>query len=295
MTTYSYITKNKVRSLVLIFVFMAMIILIGHVFGMVYGNTSESLIIAFAFALLSAFFGYFFSDKIALAVNGAQAITEEQDPELFHIVQNLATTSGIPMPRLYVIQDPSPNAFATGRNPANSAIAVTTGLRSLMTKVELEGVLAHEMSHITNYDILFMTLVSVFVGTITLLADWFIRYGFLGGRRSDREKNVNPIFLVLGIVLIVLSPIIATIIQLAISRKREYLADASGALLTRYPEGLASALEKLKANPVPMSNANKATAHLYISNPLKASSFSKLFSTHPPLEERVKILREMNH
>ncbi len=294
MTTYSHITKNKFRSVLLILLFMGMIVGIGHILGIIYGGGSETLIFAFIFSLLSAFLGYFFSDRIALAVNGAKPITEDQDPELFHLVQNLATTSGIPMPKLYVIQDIAANAFATGRNPQHSAIAVTTGLRSILTKAELEGVLAHEMSHIANYDILFMTLVTVFVGTITLLADWFTRYSFLGGRRDSRDRNVNPVFLILGIILIVLSPVIATIIQLAISRKREYLADASGALLTRYPEGLASALEKLKQS-APMANANKATAHLFIANPLKASSFSKLFSTHPPLDDRIKILREMNH
>lgn len=294
MTTYTYVAQNKLRSIVLIALFIGIFVLIGRVYGEMYGNSTGSMIAAFSFAAISSFFGYFFSDSIALAVNGAKQISESDDPELFHVIESLSTTAGIPMPRVYMIIDPSPNAFATGRNPKHAAIAVTSGLRQLMTKSELEGVLAHEMSHITNYDVLFMTLVGVFVGTISMLSDWFVRIGFLGGRRDDRERNVNPLFMILGIVLIVLSPIIATLIQLAISRKREYLADASGALLTRYPEGLASALEKIKTNATPLIHNNKATAHMYISNPLKADSISKMFSTHPPLDDRIKILRQMN-
>lgn len=299
MTTYSYIASNKFRSVVLLLLFMGFIAGIGYIWGQYYGNGIESIAIALVFAGISSFAGYFWSDKIALAVNGAQAISENDDPELFHLVQNLSMTAGIPMPKLYIINDPAPNAFATGRNPQHAAIAVTTGIRQIMTKSELEGVLAHEMSHIKNYDILFMTLVSVFVGTITMLADWFMRWGMWGGnrRRESREGNssLNGIIMIIGLVLIILSPIIATIIQLAISRKREYLADASGVLLTRYPEGLANALEKISSSAVPMANANKATAHLFISNPLKTNGFSKLFSTHPPLADRIKILREMNH
>ncbi len=299
MTTYSYIASNKFRSVVLLLLFMAFIGGIGYIWGLYYGNGIESIGIALIFAGFSSFAGYFWSDRIALAVNGAQAINENDDPELFHIVESLSMTAGIPMPKLYIINDPAPNAFATGRNPQHAAIAVTTGIRQIMTKAELEGVLAHEMSHIKNYDILFMTLVSVFVGTITMLADWFMRWGMWGGnrRRDSREGNssINGIIMVVGLVLIILSPIIATIIQLAISRKREYLADASGVLLTRYPEGLANALEKISSTAAPMANANKATAHLFISNPLKSNGFSKLFSTHPPLADRIKILREMNH
>ncbi len=299
MTTYSYIASNKFRSVVLLLLFMGFIAGIGYIWGQYYGNGIESIAIALVFAGVSSFAGYFWSDKIALAVNGAQAISENDDPELFHVVQSLSMTAGIPMPKLYRINDPAPNAFATGRNPQHAAIAVTTGIRQIMTKAELEGVLAHEMSHIKNYDILFMTLVSVFVGTITMLADWFMRWGMWGGnrRRDSREGNssLNGIIMIIGLVLIILSPIIATIIQLAISRKREYLADASGVLLTRYPEGLANALEKISSSAAPMANANKATAHLFISNPLKSNGFSRLFSTHPPLADRIKILREMNH
>lgn len=299
MTTYSYISGNKLRSVLLLVLFMVFIVGIGYIWGQYYGNGIESVGLAMVVAGVSSFTGYFWSDKIALAVNGAQQITEIDDPELFHIVESLTITSGIPMPKLYVINDPSPNAFATGRNPQHAAIAVTTGIRQILSKTELEGVLAHEMSHIKNYDILFMTLVSVFVGTITMLADWFIRWGMWGGgrRRDSRGNNssINGIIIIVGLVLVILSPIIATIIQLAISRKREYLADASGVLLTRYPEGLANALEKISAHAEPMAHANKATAHLFISNPLKTDGFSKLFSTHPPIADRIRILREMNH
>lgn len=299
MTTYSHIAGNKFRSVLLLVLFMGFIAGIGYIWGEYYGNGVESIVMAIIFAGISSFAGYFWSDKIALAVNGAQALSENDDPELFHLVQSLSMIAGIPMPKLYIINDPSPNAFATGRNPQHAAIAVTTGLRQIMNKSELEGVLAHEMSHIKNYDILFMTLVSVFVGTITMLADWFMRWGMWGGnrRRDSRENNnsLNGIIMIIGVILIILSPIIATIIQLAISRKREYLADASGVLLTRYPEGLANALEKLSSSGTQMAQANKATAHLFISNPLKVSGFSKLFSPHPPLADRIKVLREMNH
>ena len=272
---------------------MGFIVGIGYVWGKYYGNGPEAIMGAFIFACFSSFVGYFWSDKIALAVNGAKQISENDDPELFHIVESLAMTDGLPMPRIYLINDPSPNAFATGRNPQHSALAVTMGLRQMMNKSELEGVLAHEMSHIKNYDILFMTLVSVFVGTITMLADWFVRWGMWGnGRRRDDRDNggsLNAIIMIIGLVLIILSPIIATIIQLAISRKRELLADASGALLTRYPEGLASALQKIGSYNGPMQHASSATAHLYIANPFgNARSFlNKLFATHPPIEERV--------
>jgi len=294
MTTYSHIARNKFRSFFLIFVFMGFIVLLGYAYGAVYGNVRESMIIALGIALFSTFFSYFFSDSIALAVNGAHKIEEKDDPELFHLVENTAKVADIPMPRVYVISDPSPNAFATGRNPHHAAIAVTTGLRQLLSKSELEGVLAHELSHIKNYDILFMTLVAVMVGTITMLADWFIRFGFMGGRGRERQGSANLVFVIIGIVLIILSPIIATLIQLAISRKREYLADSSGALLTRYPEGLANALEKIKSYGRPMLHANHATAHLFIANPLKVGKLNKLFATHPPIDDRIKTLREMN-
>lgn len=273
---------------------MGFIVLIGYAYGTVYGNATGSMIMALIIAIFSTFFSYYFSDSIALAVNGAHRIEEQDDPELFHLVENTSKVADIPLPRVYIINDPSPNAFATGRNPQHAAIAVTTGLRQLMSKSELEGVLAHELSHIKNYDILFMTLVAVLVGTVTMLADWFIRFGFIGGRNRERQGSANLIFVIIGIILIILSPIIATLIQLAISRKREYLADSSGVLLTRYPEGLANALEKIKDYGRPMLHANHATAHLFIANPLKGGNMNKLFATHPPIDDRIKILREMN-
>ncbi len=274
--------------------FMGFIVLLGYTYGMIYGDIQGSMIAAFVIAVFSTFFSYFFSDSIALAVNGARRIEEHDDPELFHLVENIAKVADIPTPRVYMIDDPSPNAFATGRNPQHAAIAVTTGLRQLLAKSEIEGVLAHELSHIKNYDVLFMTLVAVLVGTVTMMADWFIRFGFMGGRNRSRQSSANIIFVIIGIILIVLSPIIATLIQLAISRKREYLADSSGALLTRYPEGLANALEKIKNYGQPMLRANRSTAHLFIANPLKGGNMNKLFATHPPIDERIKTLREMN-
>jgi heat shock protein HtpX len=213
------------------------------------------------------------------------------------LVENLTIAAGLPMPRVYIIADSAPNAFATGRDPKHGVVCVTTGLLEKLNKVELEGVLAHELSHIGNYDIRFMTLVVVMVGTITLLADWLLRFSFFGGR-SRENRDSNGIFLLIGLVLAILSPIVATLMQLAINRKREFLADASGALLTRHPEGLASALEKIAGDQEPLEAANKATAPLYIVNPLKGDSaksfLAGLFNTHPPIEERIKRLREMN-
>lgn len=233
---------------------------------------------------------YFFSDKIALAQSGAQPADMVQYRELHTIIENLAITAGLPKPAVYVISDPAPNAFATGRGPKNSAIAVTTGLLGMMDRSELEGVLAHELSHIGNRDILIGTVAVVLVGIISMVADVFMR-GMLWGGRDDRENN-SPFTLIIGIVLAILMPIIASIIQLAISRKREFLADASGAILTRYPEGLASALQKISSYKQPLRNASTATAHLYISNPFGniAKGFANLFSTHPPTEKRIAAL-----
>ncbi len=229
---------------------------------------------------------------MALASSGAKEIQKEQAPELWNIVENLAITNGMPMPRIYVIQDAAPNAFATGRNPKHASVAVTTGLLQMMERNELEGVLAHELSHVKNYDILVMTIVIVLVGVVTLLADWLLRSSIFG-RRDDRENNQATIVLfVVGLVLSILSPLFAELIKLAISRQREYLADASGALMTRYPEGLASALEKIASYKGRMKKANHATAHLFIANPFGGAA-KTLFSTHPPVEKRIARLRQM--
>jgi heat shock protein HtpX len=298
MLTYTEVSKNKAYSVLLVFVFLIVIIGLGYVFSLAY-DAPGILLLAVVFSTVSAFISYFFSDKITLAISGAQEIDLKTQPELYRIVENLTIAGGLPMPRVYIIDDSAMNAFATGRNPKHAVVCVTTGLLSRLDKTELEGVLAHELSHIGNYDIRFMTLVVVLVGTITLLADWMIRGSLFGNRRRNNEGG--NIFLIVGIVLAILSPIIATLIKLAVSRRREFLADASGALLTRYPEGLASALEKIAGDKEPLEAANKATAHLYIANPLKDSEgreqggIAALFNTHPPIQERIRRLREMGH
>lgn len=275
--------------------FFVVVIAIGWTFAQVYGN-STILYIAVAFSLLMNFFSYWYSDKIALKMSGAKPIEKKDNTELYRLVENLCITAGLPLPKIYVINDSALNAFATGRNKENAAIAVTAGLLGRLDKNELEGVLAHELSHIGNKDILLSTIVVVLVGFIALLSDFFLRFTLFGGRGRDRgEGNAGMIMMIAGIVLAILAPIAVVLIQLAISRKREFLADASGALLTRYPEGLASALEKISANPVPLRRANKATAHLYISSPFKKKTGpggpASLFATHPPIEERIRLLR----
>lgn len=301
MLTYTEITKNKTYSVLLIFVFLLIIIGLGWFASLYFGNPGI-LYLAVIFSSVSAIISYYFSDKITLSISGAQQIDLKSHPELYRIVENLTIAGGLPMPRVYIINDSAMNAFATGRNPQHAVVCVTTGLLTRLNKTEIEGVLAHELSHIGNYDIRFMTLVVVLVGIITLLADWMLRFTMFG-RSRDNDNNNNPLFLILGLALLIISPIVAMLIQLAVSRKREFLADASGALLTRYPEGLASALEKIAGDKEPLETANKATAHLYIANPLKADNseqnsrgmFAKLFDTHPPIEERIKRLREMGH
>lgn len=301
MITYDHIAKNKRESILLIFLFLVVIIGLGFLFSRIYDNPGI-LIIAVLFSSVSAFISYYFSDSITLALSQAKEIDRKTAPDLFRIVENLTIAGGLPMPRVYIIDDTAPNAFATGRDPKHAVVCVTTGILAKLEKQELEGVIAHELSHIGNYDIRVMTLVVVLVGTITLLADWMLRASFFGGKRrsNDSGGNIGAILMLVGIILAILSPIIATLIKLAVSRKREYLADSSGALLTRYPEGLARALEKISSDHEPLEAANKATAHMYIVNPLKDSKgsqvgwFAGLFNTHPPIADRVKRLREMN-
>lgn len=299
MLIYTEINKNKTYSVLLILIFLVLIIGLGFIFAQAY-NAPGLLVIAVLFSTVSSFISYFFSDKITLAMSGAQEINRQTSPELYQVVENLSITAGLPLPRIYIIEDTAMNAFATGRNPQHAVVCVTTGLLSRLNRTELEGVLAHELSHIGNYDIRFMTLVVVMVGIITLLADWMLRFSMFGGRRRSDDNNGNAIFLLIGLVLAIITPLIATLIKLAVSRKREFLADSSGALLTRYPEGLASALEKISQDHEPLEAANKATAHLYIANPLKNQEgrttgwFANLFNTHPPIEERIKRLREMD-
>lgn len=299
---YKEIDANKRRTVLLMFGFLVFIIGFGW-FLSYYFNNPMILVIAVIISIVQSLVSYYQSDKIALAISGAKEASREQYTELHRIVENLAITAGLPKPKIFVIDDSAPNAFATGRDPEHASIAVTTGLLQKLDKPELEGVIAHEMSHVENYDIRLMTIVVVLVGIIALASDLFLRWTWFGGgrRRNDSEGGgqLQLILLVVGIALAILSPLIATVIQLAISRKREFLADADGALLTRYPEGLASALEKISRDEEPLEVANKATAHLYIADPMKASGgrgvgwFANLFNTHPPIEERVKKLRAM--
>jgi heat shock protein HtpX len=299
MLTYTEIAKNKRESWLLIAIFLVIITLIGYVFSLVY-DSQGILYFAVGFSVLSSLISYYYSDSITLAVSQAREVDRQSAPELFRVVENLTIAAGLPLPRIYIIDDTAPNAFATGRDPAHAVVCVTTGILQKLEKTELEGVIAHELSHIGNYDIRLMTLVVVLVGTITLLSDFFLR----GSRffRGKKGGEAGLVILVIGIVLAILAPVIATLIKLAVSRHREYLADASGALLTRYPEGLARALEKISADREPLEAANNATAHLYIASPFKADTdeqesghfFANLFNTHPPIKERIKRLREMN-
>ncbi len=294
---YSQIETNKRKSFFLIFFFTIFILFLGWLLGQITQTGYSWLVIAFCFALIMGLSGYFSGDKMALWTAGAKEIKKENNPYLFKIVENLCITAGIPVPKIHVIQDPAPNAFATGRNPEHASLAVTTGLIDILENEELEGVIAHELSHVKNYDIRLMTLVLALVGVISLLSNWFLRFSFFGGNRrsNDQQGSAGTIMMFIGIVLMIFSPLIAQLIKLAVSRKREYLADASGALLTRYPEGLASALEKISKYEKPLKRANPASAHLYIASPFgKVKTYTaKLFSTHPPIEDRIKALREI--
>jgi heat shock protein HtpX len=294
-TLYTQKDKNIRRTWLLITGFLVFIIGLGYVFSYQF-QTPIILVVAVLFSCGMSFLSYWHSDKIALAIAGAREVKHEENPELYHILENLCITAGLPMPRLFIIDSPAMNAFATGRNPQHAVVAVTQGLLQKLNRSELEGVLAHELSHIGNYDMLLSTVVVVLVGFIAIISDWFLRWNFwFGGRNRDREGGqLGAIMMLVGIVLAILSPFVAMLIQLAISRKREYLADSSGALLTRYPDGLASALEKISADQTPLKSATNATAHLYISNPFKGRKISTLFLTHPPVEDRIKALRGMS-
>lgn len=297
MSIYSQISANKQKTWLVMGLFVAFIAAIAYIFGQASGYGLSFVGIALVISGIISFFSYYYSDSIVLAVSGAKKVEEKDDPELYHVVENLAIAAGIPKPKVYVIADPAPNAFATGRDPVHGAICVTAGLREKLNKAELEGVIAHEMSHIGDYDTRLMAIVTILVGLVSLLADWFMRSLWWRGDKDEENKNSEGIFLIIGVVLAILSPVVATLIQLAISRRREFLADANGAYITRYPEGLARALEKIAADRQPGNFANNATAHLFIANPFKgksaASWFAGLFDTHPPIEERIKILRAM--
>lgn len=296
--TYSVQDSNVNKTWLLMFTFLLVVIGLGWATSW-YFNSPAILVVAVVLAIGMNIASYWFSDKVVLSISGAKPVTREEYFDLWNAVENLSITAGLPMPKLYVIPDPVPNAFATGRNKEHAAVAVTTGLLQILDKTELEGVIAHELAHIKNRDILLQTVVVILVGFVTLLSDFLLRSTlFGGGGNRDGGGQARIIGIVIGLALALLSPIIATLIKLAISRRREFLADASGALLTRYPQGLASALQKIGAYSGEMKRANHATAHLFISDPfgvdsgkrLNASVLNNLFSTHPPIRERIKAL-----
>ncbi len=294
-TLYSQADSNIRKTWFLITVFLVFVIGFGWLLSR-YFNTPSILYIAVFFSIFSSVGSYWWSDKLVLAMTHSQPIQESDNRELFHIVENLCIASGLPMPKIYVMPESQPNAFATGRDNKHSVVVVTAGLLQRLNKTEIEGVIAHELSHIKNKDILLQTVVVVLVGVVAILADFFLRISMFGGLRSnDDDSKAGAIMLALTLVAAILAPIAATLIQLSISRKREFLADASGALLTRYPEGLASALEKIAIDPNPMRSANNSTAHLFISSPFKGKRagnwLTKLFLTHPPVEQRIAALR----
>src|SRR3989344_1296485 len=295
MNLYEQRSSNIRRTWALVLGLLIVVIAVGYAISWYYGNPFI-LYVAVFIAVATNFYAYWQSDKLVLSLNHARPARREEFFDFYTVTENLAITAGLPQPKLYIIDDMAPNAFATGRDENQAVVCAATGLLSMLTRPELEGVIAHELSHIKNRDILLMTIAVVLAGVVAILADIFLRMSFFGGGRSSDNKNANALMMVLTVVAIVLAPIAAKLIQLAISRRREYLADASGALLTRYPEGLASALQKIGSYTVPMKSANLATAHLFINNPFGvkgsgASSWTtRLFSTHPPIPDRIKAL-----
>jgi heat shock protein HtpX len=286
---YKAIAANKRNTVIIMAVFVGLVGAIGWAISYIYGNGDQSIALwVVGVALVYALVQYFAASKLAVAMTGAHEIEKRDNPRLYRVVENLTIATGMPMPKVYLIEDAAPNAFATGRDPQHAIVAATTGLLHIMNDRELEAVMAHEISHVRNYDIRVSMIAFGLVAAIGILSDIALRMFFF----SDRREGTNPIVLIIGIVLIVLAPIIAFVVQMAISRQREYLADASGALTTRDSEGLASALEKLKDHAQPMKRQNTSTAHLFFSNPLKAGGLSKLFSTHPPLDERIARLHK---
>jgi len=300
---YNQITSNKRNTWFLLIIFIAFFLGLGYVFGLFYGEGDEKSAIGLMgifgiAAMVYAAISYYAAGKLTLAISHAKEIQKSDQPELYRAVENLSIASGIPTPKIYLIDDTALNAFATGRDPKHAAVAITKGLLDKLDKSELEGVMAHELSHVQNYDIRLQSITVALVGLIALISDIFLRSLFYGGRNRSRSRGKgNAIILLIGIVLAILSPIIAKLMHLAISREREFLADASGVLLTRYPDGLARALEKISKDTEPLEVANKATAHLYIENPLRNETGMKwlnnLFSTHPPIEDRIARLKSM--
>lgn len=287
---YGAIAANKRNTVIIMALFVGLVSAISWAISYVYGNTSITWWVMGA-ALVYAGIEYFVASKLATAMAGAKEIQKRDNPRLYRIVENLTIAEGMPMPKVYMIEDPAPNAFATGRDPQHAIVAATTGMMEIMDDRELEAVMAHEMSHVKNYDIRVSMIAFGLVSVIGVLADLAVNFMFFGGGDDDRESSSNPIGMIIGVVLILVAPILAMLIQFAISRQREYLADASAAMTTRDSEGMARALEKLQQYGAPMRRQNTSTAHLFLNNPLRAGSLSKLFSTHPPLEERIKRLR----
>ena len=298
MTLYTQAERNIRKTWLLITLFLIFIIFIGWLFSYLF-NSYWPLIIAVVIALIQSISSYWYSDKIILSLSRAHGPIEKQDnPDLYRIVENLAITAGLPTPKIYIIDDPAINAFTTGRDPQHAIVCVTSGLLEKLEKPEIEGVISHELAHIGNRDILLGSVVVVLVGIISILSDLLLRnLRWFGYRRNKDENEIGVIILIVGLIMSILAPLAATLLQLAISRRREFLADATGALLTRYPEGLARALEKIKNDPFPLKTANTATSHLFISDPFKQerhSWFYNLWQTHPPIEERIRLLREMD-
>lgn len=298
---YDAIAANRRNTLLLIVVMTAVLMLIGYAFGLYVGLGEGGLIIAAIVAALWIGISYFHGDSILLSASRAREIQKADHPQLFNVVEELTIAAGLPMPKIYIIEDSAPNAFATGRDPHNASVAITRGLLEKLNRQELQGVMAHELAHIQNRDILYATLIGAIAGAIILLSDVFLRTLRFGGRGRSSKSNKDrggggvAVIVLVGMILAILAPVIARLLQLAVSRQREYLADASAALMTRYPEGLASALEKIARDPDPLEVASRATQHLYIVNPFEKERWSldSLWSTHPPLEERIKRLRAM--
>lgn len=293
MNLYQQADANVRKTWIFITAFLLLIIFIGWIFSYTF-ESPAILYFAVALSIFWSFSSYWYSDKVVLALTQSRPIKKQDHPQLYRIVENLSITAGLPMPAVYIMEDSALNAFATGRNAQHGVVCVSRGLLDKLEKAELEGVIAHELSHIGNKDILLSSVVVVLVGLVALLSDWMTRSLFFGRRRQDQEGNFGIIVMVLGILASILAPLAATLLQLAISRKREFLADATGALLTRYPEGLARALEKISQDPQPLRTASNATSHLFIANPFKKDKASKLWMTHPPVEERIKALRQMD-
>lgn len=296
MSPYSIINQNKTKTILIIITFVILFTGFFYLVGKYFESPSAYLVLGLFISTISSIGSYFYSDKIILFTTNAKPANKKEYFDFYTTTENLALAAGLPMPKLYVIDDPSPNAFATGKDPKHGVVCVTTGLLKSLDRSDIEGVISHELSHIKNYDILVSSIVAVLVGTLVVVSDWIMRSLWWGRSRDNNSRNRNPIFGLLFIIVLIITPIIATLLQLAISRKREFLADASGVLITRNPNGLASALEKISRFD-PMKNPSPSTAHLFIANPLhkknKNSWLVNLFSTHPPIEERIKILRNL--